>query len=197
MERRLKNLIYGLIDPQTLFIRYIGQSSSGLSRPQSHLRYGSHVPKTHCGRWIRALQRIGTNADLCVLQICEQRVDLDLAEIWWISFGRACGWPLINHTAGGNSGERTEESRALISQRTRESWQDPDIRAARVESLSVPRGPMSDEHRDKIAVRNLGREVSSDTRDKIAASLLGHGVSAETRKKISETLKRRWKEQNS
>lgn len=89
-DRRL--LIYGLIDPRTRLIRYIGQTMRGIQRSREH-RYPS-CPDTYCRRWVKKLQLLGLDYEVAVLEIVEVREQLSDAECWWIAYGRACGWPL-------------------------------------------------------------------------------------------------------
>ncbi len=95
-------LVYGLTDPRTGEIRYVGKSSAGLSRPRAH-----RTPKrlaadqTHKGRWIRSLHATGLDYEITVLQECADSDSLVAAEIAWIAEARAAGWPLTNLAAGG------------------------------------------------------------------------------------------------
>ena len=54
-KRIEKYLIYGLIDPISLMVRYVGLSSSGMERPKSHTQPCLRAAATHCGAWIRSL----------------------------------------------------------------------------------------------------------------------------------------------
>jgi hypothetical protein len=93
------NLIYGLVDPRTALIRYVGMSSSGMLRPRMH-RYPS-CPDTYCRRWVKSLQQEGLIYQIVVLETLKDGVTLPEAERWWIAYGRACGWPLTNLIGGG------------------------------------------------------------------------------------------------
>lgn len=104
---RPANFIYGLIDPRTLLIRYVGLTSVGMRRPRAHLKTLRHGSRTYCKNWIAKLQLLGLTYDIAVLEILDDPVELDQAERWWIAFGRACGWPLTNHTDGGSVEEAT------------------------------------------------------------------------------------------
>lgn len=97
------NLIYGLIDPRTLLIRYIGLSSNGMKRPRNHRN--PSCPDTYCRRWVKSLQREGLTYQIVVLEMPTRVADLPEAERWWIAYGRACDWPLTNLTEGGGPSE--------------------------------------------------------------------------------------------
>lgn len=92
-----KYLIYGLIDPVSHLVRYVGKSSNGMGRARAH-RNGSG--KTYKDNWVRGLRSRGMTQEECILEVVSKD-SLDDAEIWWIAFGRACGWPLTNLTKGG------------------------------------------------------------------------------------------------
>lgn len=126
------NLIYGLIDPRTRLIRYIGQSSVGTKRPKQHAKSATD---TYCRNWIRSLQRLRLTYEIIILDILDDASELDEGECWWIVFGRVCGWPLTNLTEGGvpsaetltkrterqkRNAERTERNAAVRQRKTEE-----------------------------------------------------------------------------
>lgn len=98
------NLIYGLIDPRTRLIRYIGQSSVGVGRPKQHAK--SRVT-TYCRNWIKKLQQAKLTYEIVVLDVLDDASELDELECWWIAFGKACDWPLTNLTDGGMPSVKT------------------------------------------------------------------------------------------
>lgn len=60
-------LIYGLLDPRTGLLRYIGKSTCGLRRPRMH----RSVPKKegkHKTNWLLQLQREGLEPEIVVLE---------------------------------------------------------------------------------------------------------------------------------
>lgn len=107
-------LVYGLIDPETLLVRYVGRSSSGLKRPQTHGNPRNLAKRTHCARWIRGLRARGLDFQIVVLESLDSADRLNAAEQWWIAYGKASGWHLANHTAGGDlDPSRSSEKRPL------------------------------------------------------------------------------------
>jgi len=116
------NLIYGLIDPRTRFIRYIGLSSQGLIRPKNHAQ--NSCPDTYCRRWVKSLQRQNLSYEIVVLETLSAATALADAERWWIAFGRACGWPLTNLTDGRGPSVET----ILERQRRRTAWEDAEAK---------------------------------------------------------------------
>jgi hypothetical protein len=125
------NLIYGLIDPRTRLIRYVGLSSTGMKRPQDHRR--SSCPDTYCRRWVRKLQSRGLDYKITVLEVVKDIVDLRGAERWWIAYGRACGWPLTNLTDGGGPSE------AALAERRRRNKESALVKAKAAEEARAER----------------------------------------------------------
>jgi hypothetical protein len=105
------NIIYGLIDPRTNLIRYVGLSSRGMRRPKDHRR--SSCPESYCRRWVKTLQKLGLDYEITVLEVLAHPAELSQAERWWIAFGRACGWPLTNCTDGGGFSEEVLAKRLV------------------------------------------------------------------------------------
>lgn len=106
-ERR--SIIYGLIDPRSRLIFYVGLSKHGLSRPEQHRQRGrakGELLRAHLDElWAQGLDfEIVVLEDEPVGQLCWWRKgssSLPDAERWWVAYGRACGWPLTNMTDGG------------------------------------------------------------------------------------------------
>ena len=110
-------LIYGLKDPNTGEIRYIGRSCSGLKRPREHsCPKNLQSKKTHCVSWIKSLE--GKKPIIEVLEYGKDSEHLDILEKSWIKKGRELGWRLTNHTEGGGGTrnyKHTEEAKQKIS----------------------------------------------------------------------------------
>lgn len=104
--------VYGLIDPRTSLVFYVGQTRAGAKRPIRHAKCGTGSKAAT----IADLQRLGLAYEWTVLEsigdpdapgsACWWRAHKDLghlddAEQWWIAYGFACGWPLDNDNHGG------------------------------------------------------------------------------------------------
>jgi hypothetical protein len=99
-------LVYALIDPISNEIRYIGQSTKGMSRPKDHLRpsrYSRKDKRYHVYCWIAKLARSGLKPKIQVIEKIESlnKMELDNAERKWIAECRKNGANLCNHTNGG------------------------------------------------------------------------------------------------
>lgn len=174
-------LIYGLVDPRSGEIRYIGKSSRGLKRPRQHARPQALVADTYKNRWLREVLAAGCSYTIVVLEELESADLLDEAERRWIAHGRAEGWALTNGTAGGDGGDARSGMKA--SEATRE----------RMRAIARARPP---ETRKRISEANrrrgsVGALQSEGAREKARRSLAGRFFSDETRRRMSESAKRR------
>jgi hypothetical protein len=119
----MQNLIYGLIDPRSSRVRYVGQSSKGMTRPEQHAKPCSLArDRTYKANWLRGLLAAGYEPVIQVLEVVESVEDLNAREIHWIAYGRAIGWHLTNLTDGGEGArglKHTDEFKAAASARMR------------------------------------------------------------------------------
>lgn len=104
--------IYGLVDPRTNYLRYVGQTSTSLQqRFCSHLQEKSHTKKC---RWIRGLEKVG-----CIPEIFEietvAKEKANESECFWIAYLKSIGCPLTNMGDGGEGVIFTLEVRAKLS----------------------------------------------------------------------------------
>lgn len=96
--------IYGLRDPRTMEIRYVGLTSTGMKRPEWHSLWHVRDKSTlYVHRWLKKLfVSTGMKPEIVVLERVESRQELNDAEIRWIAIGRAAlGKRFTNCTRGG------------------------------------------------------------------------------------------------
>ena len=94
-------LIYGLIDPTTNMLRYVGQTSKGLNRPRAHLEPGKYNRyKSYNYNWIKSLMSKNIVPEIVIIEECEQSQLNDL-ESFYITYFKAIGCPLTNQKPGG------------------------------------------------------------------------------------------------
>lgn len=98
--------IYGLIDPRTDEICYVGQSVNHKNRLKQHLIDKNDTSKT---RWIAELQSINLAPNIVVLDKAQAKEEANYKENWWIVFARHKQWQTVN-------GTRPSDSRADFSQ---------------------------------------------------------------------------------
>ncbi len=169
-------IIYGLRDPYTQEIRYVGKSSSGLKRPKAHFTPSGRRARTYCARWLRSLKR---QPDIVVLQVVALRDELANAERAWIAIGRAAlGNRLTNLTIGGEgcTGRAVSaETRAKL--RVANSNKPTNWRAI-----------------EKAAAKNRQLWATSEYRSRMSSTLRGLKRSVEARRTTSRVTRERWRD---
>lgn len=95
--------VYGLLDPDTYDIKYIGQSSQGLRRLNRSLEKSSLKASLPKNEWIRTLISSGKIPLFKILEVCESR-ELDQRERFWID---RCDPSFLLNVAKGGSGGNT------------------------------------------------------------------------------------------
>ncbi len=169
----LRFLIYGLGDPFTDELRYVGKSSSGLARPRKHIAI-TESPTTHKQRWVNKVMRANGRPEIHVLEEFACQSELDEAERFWIAYWKFIGGNLTNATDGGdgcdrnamrnpealaryslaNKGRRlTPEHRARIAAGNRRRYEDPEQRAQNAGDRNPAKRP---DVGAKISAKNKG-----------------------------------------
>src|ERR1700722_13163788 len=102
-------IVYGLIDPFTKEIRYIGKSIQGYSRINNHWNDSSKKEgNTRKIQWINKLKSLNTKYEHCILFVADFKLSKEEANLIvykveqeLINFYRKFGHDLLNHTDGG------------------------------------------------------------------------------------------------
>lgn len=196
-------LIYGLADPRTDAVRYIGKSSSGLKRPRRHSLPGClRADQTYKGNWIRSLLAAGLQPKTVVLEECAADALCD-AECFWIAQARGLGWSLTNLTKGGdgtpgrvpsreqveataikNRGrKRTAAQRRALSEAHKGIVIPPDQRAQM--AASIRKWWADPENKARRSVAHAAAVRSPEFRAKISAANKGKAIPPEVRAKIA------------
>ena len=112
-------IVYGLIDPVTQEIRYVGRSTSGLSRPKAHFRPHAIKSKkrTHCASWVKSLHRLGLVPTIMILDEFLDASELSETERFYISYFKSLGCNLTNITSGGEGCSGYKQSKEHIRSR--------------------------------------------------------------------------------
>lgn len=148
--------IYVLKCPYTEQVKYVGQTITGLTRIHSHwkdFRVNQAGKLTLVKSWIKSLKKENKKFLVEYIDYATSREELNQKEIYWIKYYVNSGINLLNHTEGGNSYgscRYTEEQKQIISIRTKEAMQNPEIRQKFLTGLKrrqVPKNykPRSDE----------------------------------------------------
>lgn len=169
--------IYGLVDPVTDDVRYVGKSVDPLSRFAQHLR---DQTATRRGRWIRSLLAQDLRPGLMLLEVVTG--DWQVAERQWIAAYRAAGGDITNHTDGGDGISGLDaEARARLSAIMTQRLADPEVRAriftperAAAISRALTGRPKTAAHVAKLSQNQPGRTLTEEHRAKISAALIGN-----------------------
>ena len=98
-------IIYGLCEPDTLEVRYVGLSRAGLKRPFAHsAEAGASRRSTHKRNWIRSLHRQRRNYSILVLEELATDEGIGDVERRVIAWFRENDARLVNITDGGEKG---------------------------------------------------------------------------------------------
>ena len=174
---RMKYLIYGLYDPRTQELRYIGRSSSGLRRPREHQFYKTGPDsKLRCSRWAASLVKLGLEP---IVKVFEELPDwvqgkesinewLNDSEIFYISAAKELGANLTNLTLGGAGGLG-----AIFSEERRKK-------------ISESKKHLSEEYRRKISESNRNRITTDEARKNMRLAQLGRKHPEEVKQKIGD-----------
>jgi hypothetical protein len=151
--------IYGLIDPCSGELRYVGKSvDSAEGRLSDHLSESRRGYRTHRHNWLRQLLAAGLKPDIEVLETHETAEALVEAERHFIAYFRSVGCRLTNATDGGEGMlgfKHSAESRRRIS--------------------DAKKNP-SREVRQRLATAGLGKRHSEQTRKKMSLAHRGQRV---------------------
>ena len=155
----LRNFIYGLADPRTGLVRYIGRTTTGMERPRHHWYFypSKNNHATHKTHWVDELKSLGLRFEIKVLEeVADDDVDsIELLERYWIAQAKEAGWNLTNTTEGG------EGAKGRVGFK-----HDAATRARITESLKKfyaehpGAGAHSEETKEKIRKRALGRKAT-------------------------------------
>jgi NUMOD3 motif len=181
--------IYGLVDPRTGEVRYIGKTTYGIRRIYSH-RWLLFRDKTYKGAWLRQLIAAGLWCEVRLLEELPAE-ELCAAEVRWIAYARKEGWPLTNLTDGGEGTHglvRRPEHTAKIAAALRGR---PLSLECRAKLSAVNRGKkLSVEHAAALRASHVGRPTSARQRARASEVHRGKVLSAETRAKIGKANSR-------
>lgn len=163
--------IYGLIDPRTAKIRYIGKSKHPRTRLQQHMEEGRFRRKSHLTCWLRQLKDAGLVPRIFTIEECAG--DGAVEEIFHIALAKSDGIDLTNGTAGGDGVVcPSEETRRKMSEARRGKplkLSPEGLRRLR----EARRRPHSEAHKQKMREIMTGREYKPEWRKNLSAALRG------------------------
>jgi len=152
-------VIYGLHDPETGELRYIGQTTTSLKeRLWSHLGPSNRRKNYYSARWINSLIVRGLKPEARLRATASSREELDRLEIEHISQALASGARLTNHAKGGQGPEGCKHT---------PEW------CRRMAQLMAGRCTNTPEHMAKLAEAKRGVPRSQEVRDRISEAKKG------------------------
>ena len=116
--------IYGLIDPRTKQIRYIGKANDPAKRYYDHIKQAKDGYKSYKCNWIRNLFKAGRKPVLIILQ---RYIPLKLwrdAERFWVQYCKDKGYKVTNLYPAGIGADVSEESKKKMSESQKQKWED-------------------------------------------------------------------------
>lgn len=159
--------IYGLADPDTNEIRYIGKSVRPFDRLANHMNDKS---KCHRAHWLQSLKAQNKRPNLVLLEMIQGEWPWQESERYWIARGRALGWRLTNNTSGGDGvSDLPKEAR----ERMRQAWLG---RKHKPETL------------EKLSKASKGRRKTQEAKDYMSELMKGRRITWGD--KISENAKK-------
>jgi group I intron endonuclease len=177
-----KNIfIYGLMDPITNQVRYIGKSVNPKQRLRRHIA-NINLYDSHKDRWLRKLNENGVRPEIIIIDEVSED-DWQFWETHYIAYFKFLGCSLTNGTDGGDQppstkGRRhTEESRKKMSD-TKKGKPIPWLNNGK---------ERSEKHKENLSKSLKGRV--SEKKGKNYEEFYGKEKSEKLRSKLSETHK--------
>ena len=161
--------IYGLLDPFTNQIRYVGKTKNTLIQRLNKHIYESKTKTTYKCNWINKLIKLGAKPIAIELEICTEENWVE-REMYWIAYYDN----LTNVSKGGEGWNSTEETFNKISVKVKEYWLDP-------------------ENRKKQSEQSKLYWLDPENRKKQSEKIKGSKHSEESSKLISDSKKELWK----
>jgi hypothetical protein len=175
---KVKNVIYGLVDPKTNEIRYIGKAVDLENRIRNHFKPSRLLAKTHKNNWLKLLINENKKPFVVVLEKELSENLLNEFEIKWIKHYNKIGCKLTNATDGGDGGKLNQEAIDKMK---------------KTKTLNKQQGfwlnkNLSKEHCKNISEGKKGYVVSSDTKEKLSKALKNKNTWSKGKKLSKETI---------
>lgn len=157
--------IYGLIDPVSGGLRYIGKSIRPAQRLANHMNEQSNCHRSH---WLQSLKRQGLKPELIIIETIHGEWPWQESERFWIKRARELGCLLTNNTSGGDG---VSDLPLETRERMRQTWLGRKHKPETIEKLrqASSQHRHSKETRQKMSRAHSGRKITWI--DKVAAGL--------------------------
>lgn len=176
-----KVFIYALLCPLSNQIRYIGKSKNPRMRLRHHLKevrkQDWKVSPNYRQAWIHGLLSQGLKPTLLILEEIDE-TEWQSKEIYWISYYKKLGLPLVNSTDGGDGGLNPSEET-----RQKQSYHKKGKR-------------LSDTHRENMRKAQIARYQNAEELERARKVLAEIRQRDSVRQKRIATTTERWKDEN-
>lgn len=197
--------IYGLIDPMTQELRYIGKSKNSKKRLIKHISE-RNLRETYKDRWLRKLYDQNLKPEIIIIDNVEEH-EWEFWEIHYISYFKSIGCKLTNGTKGGDQPpstkgrKHTEESKIKMSLSKKGKsipWLNNGFRTeSHKKNLSKSLTGKKSEKKGKKYEEIYGIDVANELKNKLKKihtgqflgekhPMFGKHHSEETKKKLSK-----------
>ena len=111
-----ETIIYGLIDPRTSELRYVGKTTQGMTKRLKEHRYDAVIRNSsmYSSKWLRTIYENGLKPMIEIFEIVLANGDWVEAEKRWIAHWRMSGARLTNLTDGGEGLAGLKRSQHVI-----------------------------------------------------------------------------------
>lgn len=209
---RRRTVIYGLFDPRTAYLRYVGKTSNIRRRLECHHRLArKRGRKSHAHNWMWGLLKVGLTPEFFILEKVRRGRDENELERQWIAAMRLAGCHLTNRTDGGDGLSKgyiwSEDSKQRLSASLAGRKRTPEAKANM--RIAFNRPEMKERRRQIVAelkesnpewlakVRHgrTGQPASEEAKAKISASWTPERKARHAAEKSALPVDDRWKEQ--
>lgn len=177
-EKGLTNVVYGLLEPTTNEIRYVGKATDLDTRVRKHLQPSKLIENTHKNNWLKKLINQNEKPLVVVLKKCEDEKDLNQSEIQYINEYKTLGCKLTNATEGGDGGRMSDESLFKMRETKRLNKQEPFWLNKK----------LSEEHCKNISEGKKGYTPTENTKIKLSETHKGLNTWSKGKKLSKETI---------
>lgn len=180
-----KIIIYGLVDPRTHLVRYVGKTNNLAKRMREHLCDAPRFSHYPVKKWINKLAKAGLQPTPIILAVVPSEQSWQEQERLWISRFQ----DLLNCTEGGDGVHDPDGiiARKISESKKAKNYKHSEETKAKLRAARNKRPPATDEYRRKMAILSTGRPVSEETRMKLSSALKGRQFSEESREKMRQS----------
>ncbi len=178
--------IYGLVDPRTQTLRYVGKAKDPRRRYVVHLSRAKRL-RGHKEAWVESLRNAGIRPEMVVIEEVKTS-EWQTAERFWIGFFRHIGVDLVNGTAGGDGGETFSGRQHSVETKAK-------CAAAKVGNKCNLGKKGSPEKSLRLSLAHTGLKRSAQAKANMREGWKkrrGQVLSEETKEKLRQAALKRW-----